>query len=310
MLGKKATREGFGDAMVELGHQNPKVIVLTADLGGSLKLKKFIEAFPDRFYQCGIAEANMVGIAAGLATAGYLPFTATFANFSTSRVFDQVRQSVAYSGKNVKLCASHAGLTLGEDGATHQVMEDIAMMNALPHMTVINPCDYNQTYRATMAIAAHHGPVYLRFGRPSVPIFFPDDEPFVLGRAWKIHDGNDITLFATGHMTWKSVEAAQQLEEEGHSVEVINLHTIKPLDEEAVLASVAKTGRAVVAEEHQRQGGLGAKIAALLAERRPASLRYVALDDRFGESGKPEQLLSKYGLDTPNILEAARQLLG
>ena len=308
MIEKKATREGFGDAMYALGHQNPKVTALCADLSGSLKLNKFIEAFPDRFYQCGIAEANMVGVAAGMATAGLIPFTATFANFSTSRVFDQVRQSVAYSAKNVKLCASHAGLTLGEDGASHQVMEDIAMMNALPGMVVINPCDYNQTFRATQAIADYPGPVYLRFGRPGVPNFFPDSEPFEIGKAWHLHAGENVSVFATGHMVWKAQEAAKALEEEGISVDLVNIHTIKPLDEEAVLRSVRKTGCAVVAEEHQQQGGLGAKIATLAAQQHPVPMRFVALDDRFGESGKPEDLLRKYKLDTPDIIEAVRSV--
>ena len=308
MINKKATREGFGDAMLSLGHQNPRVLALCADLSGSLKLNAFVEAFPDRFIQCGIAEANMVGVAAGLATGGFIPFTATFANFSTSRVFDQVRQSIAYSGKNVKLCASHAGLTLGEDGATHQVMEDLAMMNALPHMTVINPCDYNQTFRATHAIAAMDGPVYLRFGRPGVPNFFPDDASFEIGKAWHVTAGRDVSVFATGHMVWKALEAAKTLAQEGLSVELINIHTIKPLDEAAVLRSARKTGRVVVAEEHQQQGGLGAKVATLLSHHHPTPMRLVGLDDRFGESGKPDQLLAKYHLDTPDIIHAIRVL--
>ncbi|RYD73719.1 MAG: transketolase family protein [Sphingobacteriales bacterium] len=305
----KATRDGFGDGLYELGQKNPDVVGLTADLCESLKMQKFHKDFPERFVQVGIAEANMIGIAAGLTIGGKIPFTGTFANFSTGRVYDQIRQSVAYSGKNVKICASHAGLTLGEDGATHQILEDIGLMKMLPHMTVINPCDYNQTKAATMAIADHHGPVYLRFGRPSVPNFTPKDQEFQIGKAILMHEGKDVSIFATGHLVWKALEAAKELEKQGISAEIINIHTIKPLDEEAVLQSVSKTKCVVTAEEHQMNGGLGDSIAQLLARKNPLPLEMVAVHDSFGESGKPEELLTKYGLDTANVVEAALRVL-
>lgn len=305
----KATRDGFGDGLYELGQQNPNVVGLTADLCESLKMQKFRKDFPERFVQVGIAEANMIGIAAGLTIGGKIPFTGTFANFSTGRVYDQIRQSVAYSGKNVKICASHAGLTLGEDGATHQILEDIGLMKMLPHMTVINPCDYNQTKAATIAIADHHGPVYLRFGRPSVPNFTPKDQKFEIGKAILMHEGTDVSIFATGHLVWKALEAAKKLQEQGISAEIINIHTIKPLDEEAVLQSVSKTKCVVTAEEHQMNGGLGDSIAQLLARKNPLPLEMVAVHDSFGESGKPEELLTKYGLDTANVVEAALRVL-
>ena len=305
---KKATRDGFGAAMTELGRENKNVVVMCADLAGSLKLDNFIEENPERFFQAGIAEANMMGIAAGLATAGKIPFTSTFANFSTGRVYDQIRQSIAYSYKNVKICASHAGLTLGEDGATHQILEDVGMMKMLPGMTVINPADYNQTKEATKAIADFKGPVYLRFGRPGWPVFMPEGE-FEIGKAILMNEGKDITLVATGHMLWYAVEAARKLESEGISVELINIHTIKPLDDQAILDSVRKTGCCVVAEEHQRAGGLGESIAALLAQHHPARMAFVAVNDSFGESGKPADLLEKYGLSIDDIESSCRSLL-
>lgn len=307
--GMKDTRSGFGDALLELGKRNPKVVALCADLTGSLKMGDFAAAFPERFFQVGIAEANMMGIAAGLTIGGWIPFTGTFANFSTCRVYDQIRQSIAYSGKNVKICASHAGLTLGEDGATHQTLEDMGLMKMLPGMTVINPCDYNQTYAATLAVAQHQGPVYLRFGRPKVPNFMPGEVPFEIGKAITLVHGSDVSIFATGHLVWKAIEAAQVLLKEGIQAEVINIHTIKPLDEDAVLSSVARTGCAVSAEEHQRHGGLGDSIAQLLVRNRPVPMEMVAVQDTFGESGKPEALLSKYGLDTADIVHAARSVL-
>ncbi len=299
------TRSGFGDALLELGKTNPGVVALCADLTGSLKMNAFAEAFPDRFFQVGIAEANMMGIAAGLTIGGYIPFTGTFANFSTARVYDQIRQSIAYSEKNVKICASHAGLTLGEDGASHQTLEDIGMMKMLPGMTVINPCDYNQTRQATLAVAEHHGPVYLRFGRPKVPNFIPSDFEFTIGKALQLRQGSDVSIFATGHLVWHALEAQKMLTEKGISAEVINIHTIKPLDEETILESVQKTGCVVTAEEHEKNGGLGDSIAQLLAEKYPVPVEYVAVDDRFGQSGKPDELLGFYGLDAPNIVSAA-----
>jgi len=305
----KDTRSGFGAAMVELGRANANVVALCADLTGSLKLEEFEKEFPDRFFQVGIAEANMIGIAAGLTIGGKIPFATTFANFATGRVYDQIRQSVAYSGKNVKICASHAGVTLGEDGATHQILEDIGLMKMLPHFTVINPCDYNQTKAATIAIAEHEGPVYLRFGRPKWPVFTPADQHFQIGKAWQITEGYDVTIFATGHLVWKAIEAGRILEEKGFSAEVINIHTIKPLDEEAILRSVNKTRCAVTAEEHQMNGGLGDSIAQLLARKMPTPIEFVAVNDSFGESGKPEELLAKYGLDTPNVVEAALKVM-
>ncbi len=309
VLGKKDTRSGFGVAMVELGRTNPKVVALCADLIGSLKLNDFVKEFPDRFFQIGIAEANMIGIAAGLTIGGKIPFTGTFANFSTGRVYDQIRQSVAYSGKNVKICASHAGITLGEDGATHQILEDMGMMKMLPGMTVINPCDYNQTYQATLAIAEYDGPVYLRFGRPVVPVFIPDDMPFEIGKAIKLNDGSDVSIFATGHLVWESLLAAQQLENEGISAEVINIHTIKPLDNIAILASIGKTGCGVSAEEHQVNGGLGDSIAQLLAKYAPKPLEMVGMQDSFGESGTPAALMEKYGLNAASIVKSAKKAI-
>lgn len=305
ILDKKDTRSGFGAGMVEVGRSNSEVVALCADLIGSLKLGDFIKENPDRFFQVGIAEANMMGIAAGLATAGKIPFTGTFANFSTGRVYDQIRQSIAYSHKNVKICASHAGLTLGEDGATHQILEDIGMMKMLPGMTVINPCDFNQTKAATIAIAKHYGPVYLRFGRPVIPVFVPTDQPFEIGKAWIMNPGTDVSIFATGHLVWEALEACKILEEKGYSAEIINIHTIKPLDVEAILKSVSKTGCAVSCEEHQMNGGLGDSIAQLLTTNLLKPLEFVAVNDSFGESGTPEQLMEKYGLKAQNIVEKA-----
>jgi len=307
--GKKDTRSGFGDGMHQLGKSNPNVVALTADLAGSMKLNAFIKDFPDRFIECGIAEANMIGMAAGLTIGGKIPYTTTFANFSTGRVYDQIRQSVAYSGKNVKICASHAGLTLGEDGATHQILEDIGMMKMLPGMTVIVPCDYNQTKAATIAIAEHNGPVYLRFGRPVWPIFTNPDEKFEIGKAQFFSSGTDVSIFACGHMVWKAIEAGIILEEKGISTEVINIHTIKPLDEEAVLASIRKTKAAVTVEEHNIIGGLGDSIAQVAAKYAPTPIEYVGTKDTFGESGKPLDLLQKYGLDTPDIVAAAEKVI-
>ena len=307
--GKKDTRSGFGQGMLELGEQNSAVVALCADLTGSLKLGDFASRFPDRFFQAGIAEANMMGLAAGLTIGGKIPFTGTFANFSTGRVYDQIRQSIAYSGKNVKICASHAGLTLGEDGATHQILEDIGMMKMLPHMTVINPCDYNQTRRATLAIADWNGPVYLRFGRPVMPIFFPDDLPFEVGKAVLMNEGSDVSIFATGHLVWEALLACLMLEAEGISAEIINIHTIKPLDTERILASVSKTGCAVSAEEHQLNGGLGDSIAQFLCRFYPKPLEMVGVNDSFGESGTPEALMEKYGLNAKNIVAAAKRAI-
>jgi transketolase len=308
-LNEKETRAGFGEGILEAGRRNPNVVALTADLLGSMKLNAFIKEFPDRFVQVGIAEANMIGIAAGMTIGGKIPYTTTFANFSTGRVYDQIRQSVAYSGKNVKICASHAGLTLGEDGATHQILEDIGMMKMLPGMTVIVPCDFNQTKAATIAVADYEGPVYLRFGRPKWPNFTPEDQKFEVGKAQILHEGTDITLFACGHMVWLSVEAGKILEEKGYSVEIINIHTIKPLDEEAVLRSITKTGCAVTAEEHNVLGGLGDSIAQVAARHMPIPIEYVGTNDTFGESGKPLDLLKKYGLDTEHIVAAAEKAL-
>ena len=284
-------------------------MALCADLVGSLKMQDFINAFPDRFVQVGIAEANMMGIAAGMTIGGKIPFTGTFANFSTGRVYDQIRQSIAYSDKNVKICASHAGLTLGEDGATHQILEDIGLMKMLPGMTVINPCDYNQTKAATLAIAEHHGPVYLRFGRPVVPIFTDADQKFEIGKAWMVNEGKDVSIFATGHLVWEAILAGEKLAEEGIDAEIINIHTIKPLDAEAVLASVSKTGCVVTAEEHNRLGGLGDSIAQLLATNLPTPQEYVAVNDSFGESGTPAQLMTKYGLDAEHIIKAVKKVM-
>lgn len=301
--GKKDTRSGFGAGILQLGRTNPNVVALCADLAGSLKLDDFIKEFPDRYIQCGVAEANMIGIASGMTIGGKIPFATTFANFATGRVYDQIRQSVAYSGKNVKIAASHAGLTLGEDGATHQILEDIGLMQMLPGMVVINPCDYNQTKEATIAAAEYVGPVYLRFGRPAWPIFMPEGG-FKIGKAILMNEGKDVSIFATGHLVWKAVEAAKQLEAQGLSVELINIHTIKPLDEEAILKSVAKTKCAVVCEEHNIIGGLGSSVATLLAKHAPTPLEFVAVNDSFGESGTPDQLLTKYGLDTVDVVNA------
>lgn len=306
---KKDTRSGFGAALLQLGRTDERVVGLCADLTGSLKMDAFAEEFPDRFFQVGVAEANMIGIAAGLTIGGKIPFTGTFANFSTGRVYDQIRQSVAYSGKNVKICASHAGLTLGEDGATHQILEDIGLMRMLPGMTVINPCDYNQCHAATIAIKDHDGPVYLRFGRPGWPVFVPKEQSFEIGKAWKINDGNNVTIVSTGHMVWYSILAARELEKEGIHVDLLNVHTIKPLDEESLLRSVAKTGCLVTAEEHNRHGGLGDAVAQVLAMHHPAPQEYVAVNDTFGESGKPEELLKKYGLDVADIIRAAKKAM-
>ena len=309
ILNEKETRAGFGEGILEAGRRNPNVVALTADLAGSLKLNAFIKEFPERFFQCGIAEANMIGVAAGMTIGGKIPYTTTFANFSTSRVYDQIRQSVAYSGKNVKICASHAGLTLGEDGATHQVLEDIGMMKMLPGMTVIVPCDFNQTKAATIAIAEHEGPVYLRFGRPKWPNFTPEDQTFQIGKAQVLAEGTDVSIFACGHMVWMAVEAAKTLAEKGISVELINIHTIKPLDEETVIKSIKKTGCIVTAEEHQINGGLGDSIANVASRQYPVPHEYVAVMDTFGESGTPKQLLGKYGLTKENIIAAAEKAI-
>ncbi|MCA0396505.1 MAG: transketolase family protein [Bacteroidetes bacterium] len=308
VTGKKDTRSGFGDGMTELGKTNKNVVALTADLAGSLKLNQFIKDNPERFIQCGIAEANMIGIAAGLTIGGKIPFTTTFANFSTGRVYDQIRQSVAYSGKNVKICASHAGLTLGEDGATHQILEDIGMMKMLPGMTVIVPCDYAQTKAATLAIAQFEGPVYLRFGRPVWPIF-TEGIPFEIGKAQVLNEGKDLTIFACGHMVWIALEAAKALEVNGLSVEVINIHTIKPLDEAAILKSISKTRCAVTVEEHNILGGLGDSVAQVAARHLPIPIEYVGTNDTFGESGTPMELLEKYGLSTDHIIRAAEKVV-
>ncbi|MCW3462912.1 transketolase family protein [Chitinophaga nivalis] len=308
-LNEKETRAGFGEGILEAGRRNPNVVALTADLLGSMKLQAFIKEFPDRFVQVGIAEANMMGVAAGLTIGGKIPYTTTFANFSTGRVYDQIRQSIAYSNKNVKICASHAGLTLGEDGATHQILEDIGMMKMLPGMAVVVPCDFNQTKAATIAIADHEGPVYLRFGRPKWPNFTPEDQKFELGKAQILHEGTDITLFACGHLVWIAIEAGKVLEERGYSVEIINIHTIKPLDEAAVIASLTKTGCAVTAEEHNVLGGLGDSIAQVAARHVPVPIEYVGTNDTFGESGTPKELLKKYGLDTDHIVAAAEKAI-
>lgn len=309
IIDQKDTRSGFGAGLLEAGRSNENIIALCADLTGSLKMDAFQKEFPERFIQCGISEANMIGMSAGLTIGGKIPFAGTFANFATGRVFDQIRQSVAYSGKNVKICASHAGLTLGEDGATHQILEDIGLMKMLPGMTVINTCDYNQTKAATMAIANFEGPVYLRFGRPVVPNFTAADQEFKIGEAVMLNEGKDVSIFATGHLVWKAIEAGHILAEKGIDVEIINIHSIKPLDNQAILKSVAKTRCVVTAEEHQRNGGLGDSVAQLLALNNPVPMEYVAVNDSFGESGTPEQLLVKYGLDTINIVEAVLKVI-
>nr|CAI78713.1 Transketolase, C-terminal subunit [uncultured Flavobacteriaceae bacterium] len=306
---KKDTRSGFGAGLAELGKTNKNVVALCADLIGSLKMDKFIEENPERFFQVGIAEANMMGLAAGLTIGGKIPFTGTFANFSTGRVYDQIRQSIAYSGKNVKICASHAGLTLGEDGATHQILEDMGLMKMLPGMTVINTCDYNQTKAATIAIAGHEGPVYLRFGRPAVPVFTPADQKFEIGKAVKLTEGKDVTIVATGHLVWEALEASKVLFERGISAEVINIHTIKPLDEKAILESVSKTGCIVTAEEHNIIGGLGESVARVLSLHKPTPQEFVGTNDTFGESGTPAQLMEKYGLNSVSIVSKAETVV-
>ncbi len=306
---KKDTRSGFGAGLAELGRKNPNVVALCADLIGSLKMNKFIEENPNRFFQVGIAEANMMGIAAGLTIGGKIPFTGTFANFSTGRVYDQIRQSIAYSGKNVKICASHAGVTLGEDGATHQILEDIGLMKMLPGMVVINPCDYNQTKAATIAIADYVGPVYLRFGRPAVPVFTPEKQVFEIGKAIKLVEGNDVTIFATGHLVWEALEASKVLNKQGISAEVINIHTIKPLDEKAIINSVSKTGCVVTAEEHNFLGGLGESVARVLVKNIPVPQEFVATNDTFGESGTPSQLMDKYGINYKSIIDLSIKVI-
>ena len=310
VLNEQETRAGFGEGIFEIGSANENVVVLTADLAGSMKIAPFIKKFPERFVQCGIAEANMIGIAAGLTVGGKIPYTTTFANFSTGRVYDQIRQSVAYSGKNVKICASHAGLTLGEDGATHQILEDIGLMKMLPGMAVIVPCDFNQTKNATKAIASYQGPVYLRFGRPKWPNFTKEDgSDFVIGKAQILSEGKDVSIFACGHMVWKAIEAGKILEEKGYSVELINIHTIKPLDEAAIIESISKTKCAVTVEEHNIIGGLGDSIAQVTSKHLPIPIEYIGTKDTFGESGKPLDLLKKYGLDTPFIVDAAEKVM-
>lgn len=306
---QKDTRSGFGAGLAELGKTNPNVVALCADLTGSLKMDEFKNNHPERFFQVGIAEANMMGIAAGMTIGGKIPFTGTFANFSTGRVYDQIRQSIAYSGKNVKICASHAGLTLGEDGATHQILEDIGLMKMLPGMTVINTCDYNQTKAATIAIAEHNGPVYLRFGRPKVPVFTPENQTFEIGKAVQLTEGNDVTIVATGHLVWEALEASKALYDKGISAEVINIHTIKPLDEKAILDSVSKTRCIVTAEEHNYLGGLGESVARTLSQHNPTPQEFVATKDTFGESGTPAQLMQKYGLDSKAIVSAVEKVI-
>jgi len=307
--GNKDTRSGFGAALLEAGKSDPQVVALCADLTGSVKMDAFAQAFPNRFFQCGIAESNMMGVAAGMAISGKVPFAGTFAGFASGRVYDQIRQAIAYSNANVKIAASHAGVTLGEDGATHQIMEDIGLMRMLPHLVVINPCDYNQTYAATLAAAAYYGPVYLRFGRPSVPNFTHPDQTFEIGKALVMREGSDVSIFATGHLVWGALLAAEELAQSGISAEVINIHTIKPLDSEAILTSAAKTGAVVTAEEHLIAGGMGEAIAALLGRELPTRQAFIAVNDRFGQSGKPSELLKAYGLDAQHITESAKQLV-
>ena len=309
ILGNKDTRSGFGEGLLRLGRTNPRVVALCADLKGSLKMDAFIKEHPDRYIECGIAEANMIGVAAGLATAGYIPFAGSFAAFATGRVYDQIRQVVAYSNKNVKIAASHAGLTLGEDGATHQILEDVGMMRMLPNMTVVVPCDYNQTVQATLAVAAHIGPVYLRFGRPSVPIFIPEDMEFVIGKAQQLVAGNDLTIIAMGHLVWSALEAAQVLHEEGLSVRVLNMHTVKPLDEAAIVAAARETGAIVTAEEHMLNGGLGEAVARVVSTQKPVPIEYVGVNDQFGQSGLPMQLMEEYHLSAKDIIVACRVAL-
>lgn len=306
---KKDTRSGFGAGLEELGQKNPNVVALCADLTGSLKMDAFKKQNPDRFFQVGIAEANMMGLAAGLTIGGKIPFTGTFANFSTARVYDQIRQSIAYSDKNVKICASHAGLTLGEDGATHQSLEDMGLMKMLPNMVVINPCDYNQTKAATIAIADYKGPVYLRFGRPAVPVFTPENQIFDIGKAIRLTEGKDVTIIATGHLVWEALQASEILEQKNISAETINIHTIKPLDEKAILESISKTGCLVTAEEHNYWGGLGESVARCLSVNKPVPQEFVAVKDTFGESGKPADLMKKYGLDSESIIKAVEKVI-
>lgn len=309
VLGNNDTRSGFGAGMMELGKTNPHVVALCADLTESLKLTEFKKEYPDRFFQCGIAEANMIGVAAGMTIGGKIPFATSFANFVTGRVYDQIRQSVAYSEKNVKICASHAGLTLGEDGATHQILEDLGLMQMLPHMTVINTCDFNQTKAATIAIASHVGPVYLRFGRPKVPIFMPEDMPFIIGKGIQISEGEDVTIIATGHLVWKAIEAGKALLEKGIKADIINIHTIKPLDADIILKSAKKTKKVLVAEEHQVLGGLGSAVSQLLSSQFPCPMDFIAVQDSFGESGTPDQLMDKYGLNVSTIIAKAEKLM-
>lgn len=309
ITGNKDTRSGFGDALAEIAAENENIVAMCADLTGSLKFDKFAKAYPNRFFQAGIAEANMISCGAGMAVAGKVPFVGTFAAFAAGRVYDQIRQSVAYSNTNVKIAASHAGITLGEDGATHQIMEDIGLMKMLPNMVVLNPCDYNQTKAATRAAAAHVGPVYLRFGRPVEPIFTAEDQEFVIGKAVKMNTGSDVTVVATGHLVWRSVQALEQLEAEGISIDLINIHTIKPLDAEAILESVGRTGCCVVAEEHFCNGGLGDSVAQLLARRLPRPVEYVSVDDKFGESGTPAELMVKFHLDVVDVVAAVRRAI-
>ncbi|HAW52501.1 MAG TPA: transketolase [Flavobacteriales bacterium] len=306
---QKDTRSGFGVGLLEIGKRNENVVALCADLTGSLKMDAFASQFPNRFFQCGVAEANMIGVAAGMTIGGKIPYTGTFANFSTGRVYDQIRQSVAYSDKNVKICASHAGLTLGEDGATHQILEDIGLMKMLPNMTVINTCDFNQTKAATIAIEKHHGPVYLRFGRPKVPVFIPENQVFEIGKALLLNEGSDVTIVATGHLVWEAIKACEILENRGVSAEILNIHTIKPLDKKAILDSVGKTGCIVTAEEHQFNGGLGESVARVLSMHNPTPIEMVAVQDSFGESGTPDQLMEKYGLKDVNIVEAVERVI-
>ncbi len=309
ILGHKDTRSGFGDGLLEAGRRNPDVLALCADLTGSVKMDAFKKEFPERFFQVGIAEANMMGIASGLAISGKIPFASTFAAFATGRVYDQIRQSIAYSNTNVKICASHAGITLGEDGATHQILEDIGLMRMMPNMIVINPCDYNQTKQATLAIAEYEGPAYLRFGRPKVPIFISENTPFEIGKALMINEGKDVSIFATGHLVWEAIQAGIMLEEEGIDAEIINIHTIKPLDNEAVLKSVEKTGCVVSCEEHQFNGGLNDSIAQLLSRNNPKPIEYIGIDDSFGESGTPDELMEKYNLKAKDIVKAAKKAI-
>ena len=309
ILGNKDTRSGFGDGLTQLGKTNPNVVALCADLTGSLKMNDFKNQFPDRFFQVGIAEANMMGIAAGLTIGGKIPFTGTFANFSTGRVYDQIRQSIAYSNKNVKICASHAGITLGEDGATHQILEDIGLMKMLPGMTVINTCDYNQTKAATIEIAKYKGPVYLRFGRPKVPNFTNEKEKFQIGKGILMQEGEDVTIVATGHLVWQALKAGEELKKIGISAEIINIHTIKPLDSKIILNSVAKTGCLISAEEHNYYGGLGESISRVLAQNNPVPQNFIATNDTFGESGTPEQLMEKYGLNSQSIIKSASEII-